>query len=81
MLYDLLSKSISTSNDMFETAIWDILPKYIFKNFEIARVKTGQFQKISKITWVIYNKTCPNQICDYWLITPNQQTLCIEINF
>ena len=27
---------------------------------------------------VIYPKNRPNQTCDYWLITPNQQTLCIE---
>ena len=25
-------------------------------------------------------KNCPNQICDYWLITPSKQTLCIETN-
>ena len=25
-------------------------------------------------------KNCPNQTCDYWLITPNKNTLCIEIN-
>ena len=29
---------------------------------------------------MINSKNCPNQICDYWLITPNQQTLCIETN-
>ena len=29
---------------------------------------------------VIYPKSCPNQTCDYRLITPNQQTLCIETN-
>ena len=38
------------------------------------------FSKFSKITWVIYPKNCPNQTCDYWLITPNPQTLCIETN-
>ena len=27
---------------------------------------------------MIYLKKCPNQTCDYSLITPNQQTLCIE---
>ena len=27
---------------------------------------------------MIYPQNCKNQICDYWLITPNQQTLCIE---
>ena len=29
---------------------------------------------------MIYRKNRPNQTCDYWLITPNQQTLCIETN-
>ena len=26
------------------------------------------------------HKNCPNQTFDYWLITPKQQTLCIETN-
>ena len=38
------------------------------------------FWKFSKITRVIYPQNCPNQTCDYWLITSNQQTLCIETN-
>ena len=29
---------------------------------------------------MIYPHIRPNQTCDYWLITPNQQTLCIETN-
>ena len=29
---------------------------------------------------VIYLKNHPNQTCEYWLIKPNQQTLCIETN-
>ena len=33
---------------MFERAIWDKLPECIFKNFEIARVKQGQFQIFQK---------------------------------
>ena len=36
--------------------------------------------KFSKITRVIYPKNHPNQTCDYWLITSNQQALCIEYN-
>ena len=35
--------------------------------------------KFSKITRVIYPKNCPNETCDYCLITPDQQTLSIEI--
>ena len=66
------AKVASTSNHMLGRAIWDKLPWYIFENFEIS--------KFSKIMRVIYAKNCPNQICDYWLITPNQQALCIETN-
>ena len=29
---------------------------------------------------MIYLKNCPNQTCEYWLITADQQTLCIETN-
>ena len=29
---------------MFGRAIWDTLPQWIFKNFQIARVKRGQFR-------------------------------------
>ena len=39
---------ISSSDHMFGRAIWDKLPKYIFENFKIARVKRGQFQIIQK---------------------------------
>ena len=33
---------------MFGWAIWDKLPECICKNFEIARVKLGQFQNFQK---------------------------------
>ena len=33
----------------------------------------------SKIMRVIYPKNGPNRTCDYWLITPSQQTLYIEL--
>ena len=29
---------------------------------------------------VTYPKNLPNQTCGYWLITPNQKTLCIKSN-
>ena len=32
---------ICTSNHMFARAIWGKLPKCVFENFEIARVKRG----------------------------------------
>ena len=44
---------------MFGRAIWDKLLEWIFENFEIARVKQGQFLIFSKITRVIYPKSCP----------------------
>ena len=34
--------------------------------------------KFLKITRVIHLKNHPNQTCDYWLITPDQDTLCID---
>ena len=43
MWYNLLAKSIITSNQIFGRAIWDKLPKCIFENSEIAREKRGQF--------------------------------------
>ena len=58
---------------MFGKAIWDKLSECIFENFEIL--------KFLKITLVIYLKIQPNQTYGYWLITPNQQTLCIETIF
>ena len=29
---------------------------------------------------MIHLKNHPNQTCDYWLITPDQDTLCIDTN-
>ena len=70
---------------MFGRMIWDKFPERIFWIFEIARLKQGQFQNfqntrgwfIPKIARVIY----PNQTGGYWLITPNQQTPCVEDKF
>ena len=39
-----------------------------------------KISKFLKITRVIYPENLPNRICGYWLITPNQKTLCIETN-
>ena len=75
ILFKLSRNRVCTSNHMFGRAIWDKLPECIFENFEITRVKRGQFQNFLKIARMIYSKNCPNQTCDYWLITPNQQTL------
>ena len=38
-----------TSNYMFEKAIWDKLPECIFLNFDIARIKQGQFENFRKL--------------------------------
>ena len=40
----MFGRTICTSNHMFGRAVWDKLPEWIFENFEIARVKRGQFQ-------------------------------------
>ena len=57
---------------MHGRVIWDELLESIFENFVIS--------KFSKMTRVIYPKNRPNHACGYWLITPNQQTLCAETN-
>ena len=54
--YNLLAKSISTSNHMFGRAISDKLPKCIFENFEVSQVKLGQF----KWGWFIPKLPQPN---------------------
>ena len=64
---------------MFGKEIWDKLPESVFDNFDIARVKQGQNFKILK-NHKGYSKNRPNQTYGYWLIRPNQQTLCIETN-
>ena len=48
MWYNLLAKSISTSNSMFGRAIWDKLPKCIAENSETVSVKQGKFQIFQK---------------------------------
>ena len=62
---------------MLGRAIWDKLPESIFENFEIAQVKQGKVQNFQKSR----PKNRPNQTCNYWLITQNQQALCIKINY
>ena len=52
---------------MFRRAVWNKPP-------------ACPISKFSKITRMIYPKNCPNQTSDYWLITPNQQRLCIQGN-
>ena len=39
---------VATSNNMFGRAIRNKLPECVFENFEIARVKQGQFQNFQK---------------------------------
>ena len=70
---------ISTTNHMSERTIWDILPECIFKNFEIARMKEGNFKIFKNYESDLSQKSL-NETCDYWLITPNLQTLCIGTN-
>ena len=65
---------------MFMRAIWKQIARVSFWKFWNCQGKTRAISKFSKTMRVIYPKSRPNQICDYWLITPNQQTLCIETN-
>ena len=66
---------------MFGRVIWDKLPKFIFVNFGIARVKRGQLKIFFENHESDLSKSRANQTCDYWLITPNQQTLYIDCMF
>ena len=78
----LADHKINRNNNMcmFGRAIWDKLPEFIFENFEITRRKREQFQNFQKSRGCFFPKHRPNQTCDYWLITPIQETLCIETN-
>ena len=58
---------------MFGRAIWDRLPECIFE------ILLGQFQNVQKSRGSFIPKITRTKR-DYWLITANQQTLCIETN-
>ena len=48
--------TIYTSDHMFGRAIWDKLPKCIFENFGVVRVKRGLFHNFQKsLGWFILN--------------------------
>ena len=49
-------------------------------NFWNFSSKTKVISNFLKITRVIYPQKCPSQAYGYWLITPNQQSICIETN-
>ena len=46
---NLMIHYVRATNQMFGRAISDKLPECIFKNFEIARVKRGQFENFQKL--------------------------------
>ena len=46
---------------MFGRVIWDKLPACIFENFEIARVKRGQFQNFCIETTIFQQRAITNQ--------------------
>ena len=78
MSYNLLAKSISTSNHMFGRAIWDKLPKCIFENFEIAWVKWGQFQNFQKSWgWLLPELPEPNM----WLLVNHTKPTVTASNY
>ena len=57
--------------------LWINCPSAFLKILNCPR-KTRAILTFSKIKRVIHPKNRPKQTCDYSLITPNQQTLCIE---
>ena len=70
IIKDLLLLSITLTPDGFIQAIST-------SNHMFGMAIWGKFSTITSVT---YPKNCPNQTCDYWLITLNQQTLSIETN-
>ena len=64
---------------MFGRAIWNKLHDCIFENLEIAQVKPGQFHYFQKSRGSFISKIARIKR-DYWLIKPNQLTLCTETN-
>ena len=59
---------------MFGKVIWDKLPKHIFENVEIIRVRQGQFNNFQKLQERFISKIIRIKR-DYWLNTPIQQRL------
>ena len=59
---------------MFGKVIWDKLPKHIFENVEIIRVRQGQFNNFQKLQGRFISKIIRIKR-DYWLNTPIQQRL------
>ena len=59
---------------MFGKVIWDKLPKRIFENVEIIRVRQGQFNNFLKLQERFISKIIRIKR-DYWLNTPIQQRL------
>ena len=70
-----VTEKFSTSNHMFRRTIWDKLPKCNFETFENFKIFKNHQGDLSPVP-----QNHPNQTCGYWLITPNQQTLCIGTN-
>ena len=59
---------------MFGKVIWDKLPKRVFENVEIIRVRQGQFNNFQKLQERFISKIIRIKR-DYWLNTPIQQRL------
>ena len=52
----VITSLISTSNHVLGRGIWDKLPKCIFQNVEITRVKRGQFHNLQKSRGWFFSK-------------------------
>ena len=74
MPYNLVAKSISTSNHMFGRVIWDKLPKCIFLNIlKLLKENKGNFKFFRN-----YEGDLSRKLPEPNVITSNQKTLCIE---
>ena len=65
---------------MFWRAIWNKLHERIFEKFVIAEVKQWAILNFQKLWGWFIPQNVLNETYDYWLMTQNQQTFCIEVN-
>ena len=76
--HSCVSKSVNYSYCFTALFIWLVLAITCLRG-QFGMDCPSAFLKILKNHKVIYLQNHPNQTCNYWIITPNQQTLCIGI--
>ena len=70
---------ISTSNHLFGRSIWYKLPSAFLKILILPEQNEKNFRFFKNHEGFSFQKIL-NETCDYWLIAPNQLTLCTETN-